>query len=56
MTEKTARANIRKALALLKSRIRFPKIRLREILEAEDIVTAIKEFSGQRVLKILEKR
>jgi hypothetical protein len=56
MTEKTARANIRKALALFRKRIRFPRIKLREILESEDIASAIKEFGGQRVLKILERR
>jgi hypothetical protein len=56
VTEKTARANIRKALALFRKRIRFPRIRLRDILESEDIVTAIKEFAGNKVLKTMEGR
>jgi len=54
--KKEGRANIRKALALLKQKIRFPKIRIREILEAEDLVGLVKEFAGQKLQKFLETR
>ena len=54
MTTKEARASIRKALALLKKRIRFPKIRIRELLEAEDLASIVKETISQRIQKIIE--
>ena len=56
MTVKEARANIRKALALLRKRIRFPRIRIREILESEDIISIVKEVVSQKILKIIEKQ
>jgi hypothetical protein len=53
MTEKTARANIRKALALFRSRIKFPKIRLRQMLASEDIISIIKEVVSSKIQKFL---
>ena len=56
MTTKEARANIRKALALFKKRIRFPVIRIKDILESEDIRSVLKEFVSQKLQKTVEKR
>jgi hypothetical protein len=53
MTEKTARANIRKALEILRKRIKFPKLRIRQILESEDIVSIIKEVVSSKIQKFL---
>jgi hypothetical protein len=56
MNEKVARANLRLALALLKSRIRFPRIRLREILMAEGLISIGKEVLGQYIQRRLSRR
>lgn len=56
MTVKEARANIRKALALLKVRVKFPKIRLKDVLESEDIKSIVKEFISQKLQKFLGGR
>jgi hypothetical protein len=55
MTVKEARTNLRAAIAIFRKRIRFPRIRIREIMESEDLVTATKEFMFGRVQKFLEK-
>jgi len=51
MTEKVARANIRKALALFRNRIKFPRIRIKDLLESEDIRAIFKEFVSNRLQK-----
>lgn len=56
MTVKEARVNIRQALAIFRNRIKFPRIRLRQILESEDITSIIKEMAGQKIQKTLEGR
>jgi hypothetical protein len=56
MTAKEARINLRASMALFRQRIRFPKIRIRQLLEIEDIVSIVKEFAGQRVQRMLEKK
>lgn len=56
MNEKTARANLRLALALFKQRIRFPKISIREILIAEDMVSVGKEILSQFIQRRIGRR
>lgn len=56
MNAKKARAALRVALALFRKRIRFPRIRIKDVLESEDIVSIVKEFAGQKLQKFLEKR
>jgi len=56
MTVKEARINLRKVLAIFRKRIRFPRIRIREILEAEDIVSILKEFGQSQLQRKLEGR
>lgn len=53
MTEKQARLNIRKALSLFRNKIRFPKIRIKDILESEDIRQVFKEIVSQRIQRII---
>lgn len=53
MTEKQARINIRKALSLFRNRIRYPKIRIKDILESEDIRAIFKEIVAQKVQKVV---
>jgi hypothetical protein len=56
MTVKEARTNLRASMALFRKRIRFPRIRIREIMEAEDLASLVKEFVGSRIQKLLEKK
>lgn len=51
MTVKEARANIRRALAALKMKLKFPKIKLKDILESEDIKSIIKEVISTKIQK-----
>lgn len=51
MTVKEARVNIRRALAALKVRLKFPKIKLKSILESEDIKSILKEVVSQKIQK-----
>lgn len=56
MNEKIARANILLAKSLLRRRIRFPKISLREMLVAEDLISAGREILSQYIQKKISRR
>lgn len=57
MTEKEARFLLRSSLRMFRQRIRFPKIRMkiRDILASEDLVSIGKELAGNYLQKKLEK-
>lgn len=56
MTVKEARFALRASLRALRQRIKFPKIRIREILETEDLVSIVKEYAQNALLGRFARR
>ena len=53
MNQKEARANIRRALSLMKTRIKFPRISFREMLDSEDLRAVFKEFVSAKLQRMV---
>ena len=56
MTVKEARTALRASLRALRQRIRFPKIRIREVLESEDLVSIVKEYTQNAIMSRFARR
>jgi Holliday junction resolvasome RuvABC ATP-dependent DNA helicase subunit len=56
MTVKEARDTLRMAMVNLAVRTRFPRISIKEVYQAEDLASVVKEYAGQRVQQRLERR
>ncbi len=56
MTQKEARANIRQALSIIKKRIRFPKVSLKDALESDDLRAILKELVSSRIQRIISNQ
>lgn len=57
MIEKEARILLRSSLRMLRQRIRFPRIRIKikDILSAEDLISVGKELAQEYLQKRLER-
>lgn len=54
MNTKEARIALRAALSQFRGRIKFPRFRLKDILESEDIRAIIKDFVSRKIQSSLE--